>query len=105
MPPRISRGGIVRCKRDVKKVQTAKAHQYRYIDTIKFKKSGIGENSYVRIFCYICAFATNKLRLSTYLCTPSGNPRQAVAQFVRSESFFPIPYFYPLEKECYTCVL
>ncbi len=31
-----------------------------------------------QIFCdfsfYICSFAMNKLRHSTYLCTPSGNP-------------------------------
>ncbi|MBR2616541.1 MAG: hypothetical protein IKC69_07680, partial [Clostridia bacterium] len=40
-------------------------------------------------------FATNKLRHSTYLCTPSGNQKARVtllfAQFVRSASFFPIP--------------
>ena len=40
---------------------------------------------------FLSLFATNKLRLSLYTYTASGNPRQAVAQFVRSESFFPIP--------------
>ena len=40
---------------------------------------------------FLSLFATNKLRISTYHRTPSGNPRQAVAQFVRSEAFFPIP--------------
>ena len=39
----------------------------------------------------LCLFATNKLRLSAYPRTPSGNPRQAVAQFVRSEKFLLSP--------------
>ncbi len=40
-------------------------------------------------------YATNKPRLSTYHCTPSGKQNQGksldFARFVRSSSFFPIP--------------
>ena len=40
-------------------------------------------------------YTTNKLRHSTYLCTPSGKQNTGLrldfAQFVRSASFFPIP--------------
>ena len=35
-------------------------------------------------------FAMNKLRLSLYHRTASGFPKRAWAQFVHSESFFPI---------------
>ena len=40
-------------------------------------------------------YSTNKLRLSTYFCTPSGKQKQggslAFTQFVRSSSFFLSP--------------
>ena len=47
-------------------------------------------------------YATNKPRLSTYLCTPSGKQNQALrldfARFVRTSSFFPIPLKWAVKK-------
>ena len=49
---------------------------------------------------YLSLFATNKLHLSTYPRTPSGNPRQAVVQFVRSEHFpYSLKTFSPMFQE------
>ena len=43
---------------------------------------------------FLYLFATNKLHLSLYTHTASGNPRQAVVQFVRSGTFsYPLILF------------
>ena len=57
-------------------------------------------------FINLSLFATNKLHLSAYLCTPSGTPQRGVCpvgvQFVRSESFFLSPNkdFVPTDTIC-----
>ena len=52
---------------------------------------------------FLCLFATNKLHLSLYTHTASGNPRQAVVQFVRSGTFFLSPFRY-LWGDIYFCI-
>ena len=93
MISKASNKNLMGCKKSADRIKQYKSRGFGRIKLLKpLKLKEIKKNTNFSISVF---YATNKSRLSAYLCTPSGNRNQGFdldfARFVRSASFFLSP--------------